>query len=69
MDTGYKFEMQQAVKLVGSSETGKIIGRAEFLTTERSYLVRYMAGDGRQVEVWWAESALEVYVGIDPEKV
>lgn len=53
-----KFKLKQVVKLIDSDETGTIIGRAEYDTSEPSYLVRYKAGDGRQVESWWSESAI-----------
>jgi len=55
----YEYKMGDHVKLSASGETGKIIGRAEYDHTENNYLIRYMAGDGRQVEQWWAETALE----------
>lgn len=53
-----KFAIGQLVKLARSDEEGEVIGRAEYAGAEPSYYVRYRAGDGRQVEVWWAESAL-----------
>lgn len=52
------FEMRQRVRLNESGETGTVIGRAEYDVDENRYLIRYKAGDGRQVESWWAESAL-----------
>ena len=53
------FKLNQIVKMKFSLETGEVIGRAEYTTGEDHYLIRYMAGDKRQVETWWAESALE----------
>lgn len=41
-----------------TSEGGLVIARAEYLHNENSYLVRYVAADGRLVQVWWAESAV-----------
>lgn len=41
-----------------SGESGEVIGRAQYLNSENSYLVRYVARDGRQVEQWWAASAI-----------
>ena len=54
-----KFALKQVVKLVESGEVGTIIGRAEYATSEPSYYVRYKAADGRQVECWWGETAIE----------
>lgn len=54
----FKYELGSDVKLQHSDEEGQIIARAEYLYMENSYFVRYMAGDGRQVEHWWGESAL-----------
>ncbi|WP_018266511.1 hypothetical protein [Methylosinus sp. LW4] len=58
MSQELKFKLKQIVKLVESGETGTVVGRAEFDYSNPSYLVRYKAGDGRQVESWWTESAL-----------
>lgn len=55
----FKFELSQILKIVESGEAGVCIGRAEFSNDERSYKLRYCAGDGRAVEAWWGESALE----------
>jgi|WetSurMetagenome_2_1015567.scaffolds.fasta_scaffold1035472_2 hypothetical protein len=55
----FKFELGDAAKLLHSHEEGGIIARAEYLTSENSYLFRYKAADGRQVENWWQESAFE----------
>lgn len=53
-----KFELKQAVTISASGETGEVIGRAEYVHAEASYLVRYKCADGRAVESWWSESAL-----------
>lgn len=59
MDTDtFSFELGQLVTLKRSHEEGEVIGRAEYTTSEPSYLIRYQAGDGRQVETWWGESAI-----------
>jgi hypothetical protein len=55
----FKFDLKLIVRLVESGETGTVVGRAEFIASEPTYLVLYKAGDGRQVEQWWRESALE----------
>ena len=54
----FKFSLGQQVSIACSGEGGEVIGRAEYTTSENSYLVRYHAGDGRAVESWWQESAL-----------
>jgi len=55
----FAFDLGSSVKLQASDEAGTVIGRAEYTTAENSYLVRYKAADGRAVEAWWTESALE----------
>jgi len=52
------FQLGAEVTLQTSGETGFVIGRAEYLTTNPSYLIRYKAADGRQVETWWSEDAI-----------
>ncbi len=54
----FEFQLSQVVKLIESGETGTVIGRAEYLSGENSYHVRYKAADGRQTERWWGASAL-----------
>lgn len=58
--TNFLFDIGDRVKLVESSESGEIVGRAEYANSINNYLIRYCAGDGRQVEVWWTEDAIEV---------
>ena len=53
----FKFNLHDAVR-VSPNETGTVIGRAEYTYADRTYLIRYVGGDGRQVESWWTESAL-----------
>ena len=54
----WKFKLKQLAKLE-SGERGTIIARAEYAHGENQYQLRYTAGDGRQCESWWSESALE----------
>ena len=56
----FEFELNDEVIISVSGEEGEIIGRAEYLSSENTYLVRYQAADGRAVEAWWQESALEL---------
>lgn len=55
----WRFQLNDNLKIVESGESGICIGRAEYAHAERSYLLRYRAGDGRAVEAWWGESALQ----------
>lgn len=59
MDNDFKFKNSQVVKISVSGETGKVVGRADYLADERRYEVIYKAADGRAQRDWWAESALE----------
>lgn len=54
----FEFELGDQLKVEASGEVGEVIGRAEFASSENSYLLRYKAADGCAVEVWWGESAL-----------
>ena len=55
----WQFSLEQAVILKFSREVGVVIGRAEYMSMEAQYLIRYKAADGRQVEAWWGASAIE----------
>ena len=55
----FEFRLDQQVTMRFSDEAGVVIGRAEYMTSENQYLVRYKAADGRQVEAWWGASAIE----------
>jgi hypothetical protein len=57
--SSFLFELKQVVKITESDETGTVIARAEYTATENNYYLRYRAADGRAVEAWWPESALE----------
>jgi hypothetical protein len=55
---GHLYEIGDQVEITCSGERGEVIGRAEYHTGARDVLVRYKAGDGRAVESWWNESAV-----------
>jgi hypothetical protein len=55
----FRFPLGYEVRIVASGERGEVIGRAEYEACENQYLLRYKAADGRAVESWWSESALE----------
>lgn len=52
------YELNERVVIAESMEKGIVIGRAEYVHSERHYLIRYKAADGRAVEAWWGASAL-----------
>ena len=54
----FKFDLNALVCIASSLERGSVIGRAEYALSESTYLVRYVASDGRATEAWWNESAL-----------
>ena len=54
----FKHALGASVWIAVSGETGEVIGRAEYATAENNYYVRYKSADGRAVEAWWPESAL-----------
>lgn len=62
MKTEFKFNLDQSVVIKVSNEEGMVIGRAEYLYSAPSYLIRYQAADGRGVDAWWDESALAAAV-------
>ena len=47
------------VKLAGSTETGTIVGRADYIGDATQYLVRYVNGQGCLNIAWWPAEALE----------
>lgn len=54
----FKKDLGEVVVISASGESGEVIGRAEYKASEDNYLIRYQAADGRAIEAWWAESAL-----------
>jgi len=56
----FNFKLNDNVTLSVSDEAGVIIGRAHYVNCDPMYLVRYLSGDGRQVENWIAEDAIAV---------
>ncbi|MBU9153153.1 hypothetical protein KTD28_00860 [Burkholderia gladioli] len=55
----FSFNLGERVAIAASGETGEIIGRADYTESADSYFVRYKAADGRAVEAWWSEGALD----------
>lgn len=54
----FAFEHNEPVRLDGTTERGKVVGRADFPNKCNQYSVRYTAADGRLIESWWDEDAL-----------
>lgn len=54
----FNFKLGEKVTLE-SGETGTIVGQARFTDSNPQYRLRYVAGDNRQTECWWDESALK----------
>lgn len=59
MEAIFKFNLGDTVQLALSDEVGQVIGRAEYSESGQQYYVRYLAGDGRQVDAWWTAQALQ----------
>lgn len=55
----FKFEMQEEVEIVDSTELGVVTGRAEYAYSENSYLVDYVDAMGRQQSGWFGEHLLD----------
>lgn len=55
----FKYENSDSVKITASEEAGIVIARADYECCDNQYLIRYKAGDGRAVEQWWTETAIE----------
>lgn len=55
----FMFDLGQTVTIASSGEIGQIQSRAEHLNAEPSYYLRYKAADGRAVESWWTQNALD----------
>jgi hypothetical protein len=55
----FTFELGTKARIAASGETGVVTARAEYFAGENMYHLRYKAADGRAVEAWWPESAVE----------
>lgn len=54
----FSHELGEQVEL-NSGEKGVVIARAEYLESEPSYLIRYVAADQRLTEAWWSGQAIK----------
>ena len=57
--SNFKFDIGQNVSLNMSDERGRVVGRAEYESSQNAYYVRYVRADGCQIEDWVVEDALE----------
>jgi hypothetical protein len=55
----WMFDLGATVVVSCSGEVGEVTGRSQHQHSEDQYLLRYRANDGRAVESWWGQSALE----------
>lgn len=58
MQPTFTINLGDKATITASTETGEVIGRAEYTNSEPTYYLRYKASDGRAVEQWWSQSAL-----------
>jgi hypothetical protein len=54
----FRFGLGSTPTITVSGEVGLVVGRAEYLNSEPSYLLQYRRNDGIAAEEWWRESAL-----------
>lgn len=54
----FRFNLNASVTIEASGESGFVIGRAEYINSGNSYLVRYKTNEGSAAEAWWSEDAL-----------
>lgn len=55
---GYSISQLSVSRIFGQIEEGEVVGRSEYAAARNSYLVRFKAGDGRQIEDWFTEAAI-----------
>lgn len=58
MMKNFKYTLGQSVTITCSDEQGHVIARAQYSESSNQYLIRYKCADGRAVQSWWSESAL-----------
>jgi hypothetical protein len=56
----FKFKIGALLTIKASDETGEVIGRAQYSNSDNTYLLRYKGGDGKAVENWWSEDAIDI---------
>lgn len=61
MPKEYKYELRSHVKINVTGEDGFIVARCDSTSCQDRYCIRYKAGDGRCVEIWWDEEVIEAF--------
>lgn len=61
----FKFNLGQQVIIACSGERGEVVGRAQYKSSDDTYLIRCKAADGRAVQYWWGQEALEAIEEVD----
>lgn len=57
----FEFQLNAPVMILTSARRiGRVIGRAQFMNADASYLVRHENAAGDLLETWFAEDALEI---------
>lgn len=62
MSKVFAFELNTQVCITCSGEQGTVIARSESVRSNDQYLLRYQNAEGRAVEEWWSEDAIEEIV-------
>lgn len=55
----FAFALASTAIIQSSGERGQIVSRSESTFAEPQYLLRYKSADGRAVEQWWSQGALQ----------
>ena len=55
----WNHKLRSTVTITASSTKGEVMGRAQYVDSNPSYLVRYCDGTGTMRENWMSESALD----------
>lgn len=59
MSKVFAFDLSTKVCITCSGEQGTVIARSESVRSNDQYLLRYQNTEGRAVEEWWSEDAIE----------
>lgn len=59
MSKVFAFALNTQVCITCSGEQGTVIARSESVRSNDQYLLRYQNAEGRAVEEWWSEDAIE----------
>lgn len=59
MPKNFQFELQQRVVIAISGEIATVVGRAQYVSMQDQYQIRYVNAAGCAVEQWWSEDTLQ----------